>query len=274
MTAPDPHASFEELAVGHALGALEPDDEQRFLAHLPSCARCERAVLEQLETAAHLAYAADPATPPAGLWLGIRAAVEASDPEAFTPSLVQPVLPAPVASLDEQRVRRGGAGRRTVLKRAAALTSVAAGIAMVVALVAQNVALREREQEQLAWSKGVERVLSAYGSDVRVLPLKAQGSDQAAAVAVVEGDRLHLVVDTLEANDARSSTYVLWERSMAGDVRAVGTFDVAGDHDVEVVEDLKVSEPGLLKALMVTHEKGRTAPAVSTQPALATFSLA
>ena len=43
MTRPDQHERFEELAAGHALGALEPEDEQAFLAHVPACARCERA---------------------------------------------------------------------------------------------------------------------------------------------------------------------------------------------------------------------------------------
>ena len=34
------HQDWEEIAAGHALGALEPDDEQRFEAHLRTCAEC------------------------------------------------------------------------------------------------------------------------------------------------------------------------------------------------------------------------------------------
>ena len=44
MSTPDLHQRFDELAVGHALGALEPGDEQDFLRHAASCARCDRAV--------------------------------------------------------------------------------------------------------------------------------------------------------------------------------------------------------------------------------------
>jgi len=50
----DTHALYDQLAVGHALSALEPEDEQAFLAHLPGCAACERALAEHTETLAHL----------------------------------------------------------------------------------------------------------------------------------------------------------------------------------------------------------------------------
>ena len=38
----DEHRSWDELAVGWALHALEPEDEALFAAHLASCARCGR----------------------------------------------------------------------------------------------------------------------------------------------------------------------------------------------------------------------------------------
>jgi anti-sigma-K factor RskA len=274
VTAPDPHAPFDELAAGFALGALEPEEEQALLRHLPSCARCERSVAEHAETLAHLAYAAEPAALPASLWEGIRAGVEASGREVrFPSSQPEPAADPGPTVVDLDGVRRRRAARRALLSRAAAVVSVAAGAALVVVLIAQNAAMREERDQQLAWSAGVERVLSSYGSDVRMLPLTAQGSDRASAVAVVEGDRLHLVVDALEANDRERTTYVLWAKTVAGDVRAVGAFDVIGDHDVEVVDDLRLADPALLKALVVTHEKGRKAPASSTQPAVASVTL-
>ena len=58
------HDRFDELAVGHALSALEPEDEVVFLAHLPGCASCERALADHRETLGHLAYAAADEEPP------------------------------------------------------------------------------------------------------------------------------------------------------------------------------------------------------------------
>lgn len=271
MTAPDLHQRFDELAVGHALGALEPGDEQDFLRHAASCARCDRAVHAHLETLGHLAYASDPATPPASLWDAVRAGVDASDRAVSWPG--DAVVP-PVAT-DELASARTRRDRRSVAKRVVAATSVAAGFVLVASLVAQNVSLREQQQDQLRLTQSMEKVLSTYdGAGVRRVLLSAEGEDQPAAVAVVDGPHLHLVVDSLKPNDARSTTYVLWERTVAGDVRAVGTFDVTGDHDVEVVADLVLPDAEQLKALMVTHEQGRTAPASSTQRAVVAGTLA
>ena len=40
------HAPFDELAVGWALHALEPEDEALFVAHLAGCERCAATVAE------------------------------------------------------------------------------------------------------------------------------------------------------------------------------------------------------------------------------------
>ena len=50
------HEGFDELAVGWALHALEPEDETLFAAHLAGCTRCAQTVAE---TAAVLAAMAD-----------------------------------------------------------------------------------------------------------------------------------------------------------------------------------------------------------------------
>ena len=275
MSTPDLHQRFDELAVGHALGALEPGDEQDFLRHAASCARCDRAVHAHLETLGHLAYASDPATPPPSLWDAVRAGVDASDRAVSWPgdAGASPAGPDELAAARTRRDSRPDI--RRVLKRVAAATSVAAGFVLVASLVAQNVSLREQQQDQLALTQSMEKVLSTYdGAGVRRVLLAAEGEEQPAAVAVVDGTHLHLVVDSLKPNDARSSTYVLWERTVAGDVRAVGTFDVTGDHDVEVVADLVLPDAEQLKGLMVTHEHGRKAPTSSTERAVVSGTLA
>ncbi len=271
MTAPDRHAAYDELVVGHALGALEPEDEQVFLNHLLACARCERAMAAHHDTMAHLAYAVEPAVLPPSLWEGIRVGVEASDRASTFPV---PAAESVTGFDDLTAARDRRAARQQLTKRFVAATSVAAGFALVLTLVAQNVSLREQKQLEIAYSANVAKVISTYGSNVRHVPLRAPGSDDVTAVAVVDGDRLHLVVDSLAANDRKSSTYVLWERTVGGGVQAVGTFDVTGARDVEVVSDLRLPDAAQLQGLAVTKEVGRTAPPTSFQPALAAGTVA
>ncbi len=259
MTRPDLHAPFEELAAGHALGALEPQDEQLFLAHLPSCARCARDLREHLETLTHLAYAPDPAEPPASLLEGIRAGVAASGRAAGLGASTAP------ASLDAARARRTDARR---LRRAGVLTGVAAAAALVIGLGAWNVTLQSDRDQQTAWGERMTaavRELGVPGTDA--VPLQADGD--VVAVALVQGQDLSLLVDGLKANDARTTTYVLWGQSRFGDVRPVAAFDV-GEQGLDVRGGLHL-QAGIadVTRFMVTHEQGRSAPPIPTKPVLA-----
>ncbi|OMQ15866.1 anti-sigma factor, partial [Modestobacter sp. VKM Ac-2676] len=51
----DDHRAWDELAVGWALHALEPEDEDRFAAHLPGCAHCARTVADTQQVMGTLA---------------------------------------------------------------------------------------------------------------------------------------------------------------------------------------------------------------------------
>ena len=63
----DAHDPFDELAVGWALHALEPDDEAVFVAHLPGCERCATTVAETSEAMAAMATDLPQAEPSAAL---------------------------------------------------------------------------------------------------------------------------------------------------------------------------------------------------------------
>jgi anti-sigma factor RsiW len=243
------HELYEQLAVGHALSALEPEDEQAFLAHLPGCAACERALAEHTETLAHLAYEVEAAEPPPGLLDGIRAGVAASGRSGDFPA------PAPV-SLDAVREQR----RHRTVRFTTALLGAAAALVMVVGLVIVNQGLQDRNKDTQAadaqLAAAVSRLLTPGAKKVDLL-----GSGGEHAVAVVDRNgRLSLVLDGLDPNDADRSTYVLWERSELGAVKAVGTFDVSSE-DVAVVDGLHLAgDVGALDRLMVTQEQGRSAP--------------
>lgn len=260
MTRPDPHDAYSELAAGHALSALEPEDEHAFLAHLSGCARCERELAVHAATLTHLAYAPDAAEPPAALLEGIRAGVLASGRGAsFPAAAAEPV------SLDAARTRRSEAR----LRRARGWTAAAAAAAMVVGLGAWNVALRGDVNDQDAWNDRITSAVRELGEEgTDAVPLKGEG-DQVVAVALVKDDQLSLVVDGLKANDAASTTYVLWGQSRFGDVRPVAAFDVTSE-GMDVREGLRM-QAGVAEVtrFMVTHEQGRSAPPIPTKPVLA-----
>lgn len=260
----DPHQVFDELAVGHALSALEPEDEARFASHLASCARCERAVAEHELTLAHLAHAAPSVEPPPSLLEGIRAGARAESRGGGlrSPAGATATGSAPVADLDERRRSRAVQVRRSHL-----LTSAAAVVALLLGLGGWNAALQRDNAEKEARVESMAAAVRALENpDTRTVRLTSP-EGTVMAVALMEGEQMALVVDGLKPNP-EDSVYVLWGQSSYGDVRAVGTFDVS-DPDLEVLDGMRL-EPGVgdLTTLMVTHEKGRQAPAETTQPVL------
>ena len=255
MTARDTtHDRYEQLAVGYALSALEPEEEQDFDGHVAACDACRRALDEHRQTLAHLAYDAVAEEPPSSVLAGIRAGVEASGRAG--------AFPAPVA-LDAARRRRSD---RTV-RWTTAMLGAAASLILVVALVISNAGLTSKQNE----TEEANRRLTAAVSQLLVTgasKVDLAGEGDTHAVAVVHGATVSLVLAGVPVNDRSTSVYVLWEQSKAGDVQAVGTFDVVSD-DLAVVTGLRLHNPSL-KALMVTHEKGRRAPVVSSEePVLA-----
>ena len=259
MTRTDDHDQYAELAVGYALYALEPEEEQLFLAHLAACATCEKAVAEHAETLAHLAYAAEPADPPPALLEGIREGVRASGREAS--------FPVPV-SLDAAREKRADR-QRPGLRRAATWVGAAAAFALIASLGVWNTALQRDRDEQQVLTGNLARAVEALRTEGgRTVPL-AGDDGQVVAVAIVHDDSMELVVDGLAPNDGDATSYVLWAKDRVGSVRAVGTFDVT-DPGVDVVQDLGLTAAGGdLTRFMVTHEDGNVAPEVSTRAVLA-----
>jgi hypothetical protein len=85
------HGEWDALAVGWALSALDPADEELFAAHLQGCARCTATVRESLYTVADLAYALPDEAPPASMKTRLMAAV-AAEPRAAAPA--SPPVPA------------------------------------------------------------------------------------------------------------------------------------------------------------------------------------
>jgi anti-sigma-K factor RskA len=256
------HTRFDELAVGHALSALEPEEERVFLQHLATCAACERNVQEHRETLTLLALSADPADPPPSVLEGIRAGM-AGDTRTGPPAAPPSVPLQGAHSLDEARARRSGRSTRNLQ-----WVGAAAAAALVLSLGAWNLVLRddrdaaEQYGDRLA---AAVRDLAEPGSTS--VPLETDDGS-VVAVAVVQDSEVSLVVDGLEPNDS-GTTYVLWAQDRTGGVRPVGAFDVE-QSQVDVVEDLPV-EGGVesVTAYLVSNEQGDEPPPTPGGPVLA-----
>ncbi|HWG93610.1 MAG TPA: anti-sigma factor [Mycobacteriales bacterium] len=252
------HAAFEELAVGYALHALEPDEELRFAAHLASCPDCADAVADHEQTLAELALALPGEEPPAAVLESLRRATAPAGPPPPAP------LPDGVVPLERARARRAPkvaqVRRSWLLSSAAAVTAALVGLGVWGADLRGDLDAESARSESLA---AVVRTLETPGA--RTVQL-ADGEGTVRLVAVGGDDRLRLAVDGLAPNPD-DTTYVLWGRTTSGDVVALGAFDVP-------TAELSVQEVGLqrpldsLDALMVTHEHGRTVPASTDQPVL------
>jgi anti-sigma factor RsiW len=216
------HGTFDELAVGWALHALEPEDEAVFAVHLPGCERCAATVAETAEVMASLAAGLRPVEPSGELAERLRSAVAATG-QRPGPAVAAATRPADGDGGALPVPRPGVTGWRRALPTAL----VAAAVATILGLGIWNVVLAQSREELRSTVAQQEDVLSALlrPGEMTVAPL----SDDGAPVATVVARRGELAVVThgLAANDAARTSYVVW--GLGGEEPiALGTFDVGG----------------------------------------------
>ena len=114
--------AVHDLTAAYALDALEPDEARGYEEHLSGCARCRDELASLRAAAAALAYATEPARPPAGL----RDRILAAAAQAERPNVVP---------LERRRLRLG-------VREALAIAAVAAAVA--VGLGVWNISLHDR----------------------------------------------------------------------------------------------------------------------------------
>jgi anti-sigma-K factor RskA len=273
VTTPRPdHEVFDQLAVGWALHALEPEDEAAFTRHLPDCPRCARTVVETEEVMGAMAADLPAAEPSDRLRARLRDAV------AHTEQVRRPPAPAgaggagaapppgrPVEADTDPGLRLPPAlpvEGRTPAPQRALLLVLAAAVAGIVGLGVWNVALssdRERAVQAAAEQRAVVEELLRPGARV-VAQLSDDDGLALATVVAREGD-LQVVSQGLAVNDDDAETYVLWGVG-DGDPVALGTFDVDRSRlDVQPV----VSPPtgaGSFAQYAVSLEPGRQPPPI------------
>jgi Anti-sigma-K factor rskA len=274
------HQHFDELAVGWALHALEPEDEGFFAAHLAGCARCTATVAETTEVMAAMASDLPQAEPSPELRHRLRAAVEETDqvsgpapapvPQpaagrpgpAPVPAPSQPRSPAQSRSPASAPGPSTGPGRDW--RRVLPAGLVAAAVAAILGLGIWNVALNSQRQELEAAVAEQSAVLDGLLTPGRatIAPLDSDGRPVATVVA--RGDEVQVVTHGLQVNQARSTTYVLW--GLDGDqATALGTFDVTRSQT-----DMKTVGSGLtgldeFPSYGISLEPGQEAPSAPTE---------
>jgi len=272
----DPHGRYDELAVGWALHALEPEDEAGFGAHLAGCARCTRTVADTHEVMAAMADDLPGAEPSPQLRERLRAAVEETEqvplaPQAprapeVTVTQVSDVV-ADVVPLSAGRTARRRTGRRradpTGWRRVAPRAVLAAGVAAVLGLGVWNVMLVQDRDAAQATASSQASMMSALLAPGRVTVAPLEHDGRTVATVVARDGQAQVVVDGMTPNDAADSTYVLWGMT-AGTPVALGTFDVVDDGTS--LRTVGSDATGLddYSAYGISIEPGRSAPSTPT----------
>ncbi|RFU22647.1 anti-sigma factor [Geodermatophilus marinus] len=255
------HEEYDELAVGWALHALEPEDEDRFGLHLPGCPRCRETVTEATEVMASLSADLPQARPSEALRTRLRAAVEETGqltpPPVAAPSSPSPSPPSPSPPShpamrevppepDEPRPPEdppaatgfpgylpaplpAGSPRpaaptpwRRVLPNALAAVAVAALLALGTWIVVLSTARDDARAAAARQAAVVDQLLVPGEATIASLSDDDGGP---LATVVARPDRVQVVTHGLRVNDEAAQTYVVWGMG-AGDPRPLGTFDV------------------------------------------------
>ncbi|MGY2064009.1 anti-sigma factor [Blastococcus sp. SYSU DS0619] len=256
---------YDELAVGWALHALEPEDEAAFGRHLATCERCARTVAETSEVMAAMAHDLPQAEPSPDLRSRLRAAVEETEqlPPAATPPAGPPAaVPVSAAERTGPRPvpRRARPAKRSLLPRAL----VAAAVAAVVGLGLWVVALDRAQEELRSTVAAQEQVVAELLRPGRAAVAPLAAGEQQVATVVVRDDALQVVTDGLDPNDQASTTYVVWGLG-EGDPVALGEFDVARSQ-IEI-HSVGSGETGVdaFPEYGISLEPGRQAPSAPTE---------
>lgn len=208
----------EELAVGWALRALEPDDEHAMRAHLPDCAVCRETVQSTEQVTALLGGSVPQEDPPAGLRRKVLGAAARTPQEAYEPlpfrlgSALSEAPARPVEIVDRPRPRRAAG-----LVAAAVMLVLAAAVGVLGWQVSR---LDGQQQAQ-------NQLLTVLGDPAMHRTVLRETDGQEAAVLLSTPGSAAVMPLALRPNDSADQTYVVWGLS-TGTPIALSSFDVTG----------------------------------------------
>jgi hypothetical protein len=257
------HAALDELAVGWALHALEPEDEALFAVHLPGCTRCAATVAETTEVMGAMARDLPVAEPSEGLGARLRAAVGTAEQQPGPAAPAAPAEGAPRRAPDPVGELPVDPEHRPRWRRAFPAALVAAGIAAIVGLGLWNVFLataKERLQKTVA---SQEEVMAAVLDPGRATIASLTDDGRTVATVVARPDEVQVVTSGLPVNQPETTSYVLWGMG-EGDPVALGTFDVSRSQiDVRSVGSASTDLDGFPQ-YGISLEPGHEAPSSPT----------
>jgi hypothetical protein len=245
------HAFFSELAAGHALNALDPDEERQFLAHAADCPRCQRELASYAEVTEALAGTAPAAAPAAGLAGRILDATR--EPQAVPRPAVGPP-PGPAIPRRQPGIHRGSprGSRVRLAVAAAALAAAAAGIWGGLAATGGGLP-----------AAGPACPTARACTEVALATAAGHGT---AAEVIVSGRSVWLRPSRLPADNRASHIYVLWQITGTRTPLAVGSFDVYPGKHAAIRIGLLAVPYQRTWGFAVSLEHGRTIPAAPSHP--------
>jgi anti-sigma-K factor RskA len=256
------HEMYDELAVGWALHALEPEDEAAFAVHLPDCDRCARTVAETVDVMAALATELPPAEPSAELGRRLHDAVQRTEQRPPEPPASRSPAATGFAGYDDRLAVPEEP--RPVWRRALPALLAAAAVTLIVALGVWNLVLAGSRTQAEATADAQARILTALLEPGRatVAPVSDPGG-RAVATVVARDTEIEVITNGLKVNDAADTTYVVWGIRSNQPV-ALGTFDVV--HTQMDLRPVGSTETGLddFTGYAISLEPGQAAPATPT----------
>lgn len=262
---PENHRVFDELAVGWALHALEPEDEAVFAEHLAGCARCAQTVAETSEVMAAMATDLPRSEPSPQLRDRLRAAV--AETEQVSRGAGEEPTDRPAATgFPRYRpvVPREPAAGPSLRQRLPAL-ALAAALLGVVALGIWNVFLADSRDDLRATVAQQQHIVDALLTPGKATVAALSADDgEAVATVIARPDRVDVVSYGLSVNDRSEETYVVWGLS-SGDPQALGTFDV--ERSQMTLQTVGSGQTGFddFSGYGISLEPGRQAPPAPTE---------
>ena len=280
----DEHGGWDELAVGWALHALEPEDETAFAGHLAGCARCARTVADTAEVMAAMAGDLPQAEPSDGLRERLRAAVEeteqlpptppradrpvvpAAAPPVLPPADAQPPLPLPPSRFGNLRapLPTRAVDPRPAWRRVLPTALVAAAVAAVLSLGAWNVIVTDDRDAARATAAEQSQMLHDLLAPGRAAIAPVAENGDTVATVVARDTQVQVVSTALAPNDSHDQVYVVWGMVDGTVPQAIGTFDVVTSR--MELQTVGSSATGLDRypAYAISLEPGRQAPSSPT----------
>ncbi len=274
--------SHAEQAIGLALHALEPADEDLLTEHVGHCPICQEHVRQTQDVVCALAATAEQRDPPARLRAALMSAVAATrqlpvDQREMPWSADVPKIPevAVPASPDRRSVAQP-AGHREPSSRPvssgwsawllarrrliALVATVVVGAVGVGGVVIEMVAPASQQQSALAApSPEVNRILADVDrAGARHAVLHAPDGQVVAAVAQFPNARQVMPIQ-LPTNPADHTVYVLWGLG-DGPPSAIGAFDVSAPSETMLPVG-PVAKAAQYVSYAISIENGRSVPA-------------